>query len=132
MTAAPRYLSVDAVLAIHRRVIAEFGGDPSLRDRGLLESAVAMPHAAFAGVDLHRGLAAKAAAYHFHLCANHPFVDGNKRVAVAAAEVFLVLNGARLAAGDDDLEALTMDVAAGRAGKDAVTAFFVRFVKPQR
>lgn len=131
MTAPVRYLSVDAVLAIHRRVIAEFGGDPALRDRGLLESAVAMPHAAFGGADLHDGLAAKAAAYHFHLCANHPFVDGNKRVAVAAAEVFLAVNGWTTAASDDDLEALTMGVASGRLDKDDVTAFYARFAAPK-
>ena len=74
------FLSVAEVLRIHRRIIADFGGEDGLRDRGLLESAVAMPHAMFDGAFLHPDLATMAAAYHFHLCANHPFVDGNKRV----------------------------------------------------
>ena len=123
------YLSVEVVLEIHRRVIAEFGGDPGLRDRGLLESAVAMPQAAFGGVDLHVGPAEKAAAYHFHLCANHPFTDGNKRVAVAAAELFLLANKHELAASDNEVEELTMSVADGRMSKDRVVEFFVRFVQ---
>jgi len=123
------FLSVDVVLKIHRRVIEEFGGDPGLRDRGLLESAVAMPQSTFGGVDLHVGLPEKAAAYHFHLCANHPFMDGNKRVAVAAAEVFLLINGQELSASDNDVEELTLGVAAGRLSKDHVIEFFGRFVK---
>jgi death-on-curing protein len=122
-------LSVDVVLQIHRRIIEEFGGGTGLRDRGLLESAVAMPQSAFGGADLHVGLPEKAAAYHFHLCANHPFVDGNKRVAVAAAEVFLLINGQELSASDDEVEDVTLGVAAGRLSKDQVIAFFARFTK---
>ena len=123
------FLSVDVVLTIHRRVIEEFGGDPGLRDRGLLESAVAMPQSTFGGEVLHVGLPEKAAAYHYHLCANHPFMDGNKRVAVAAAEVFLLINGQELLASDPEVEELTLGVATGRLSKDHVIAFFVRFVK---
>lgn len=122
------FLSVEDVLMIHRRLIEEFGGEPGLRERGLLESAVAMPQAAFGGVDLHVGLPEKAAANFFHLCANHPFVDGNKRVALAAAEVFLLINGSELAAGDLEVEELTMGMAAGRIGKDQVMEFFSRYV----
>jgi death-on-curing protein len=123
------FLSVDDVLKIHRRVIEEFGGNPGLRDRGLLESAVAMPQSTFGGVDLHEELPEKAAAYHFHLCANHPFTDGNKRVAVAAAEVFLLLNGHEMSASDKDVEGLTLGLAAGRLSKDQVIEFFAKFVK---
>lgn len=123
------FLSVDNVLKIHRRVIEEFGGDPGLRDRGLLESAVTMPQSTFGGVDLHLRLPEKAAAYHFHLCANHPFIDGNKRVAVAAAEVFLLINGHELSAGDNAVEELTLGVATGRLSKVHVIEFFAKFVK---
>lgn len=123
------YLSAENVLEIHRRVIEEFGGDPGLRDRGMLESAVALPQSTFDGKDLHAGLAEKAAAYYFHLCANHPFVGGSKRVAVAAAELFLLINGRELAAGDEELENLTLGVAGGRLSKEYVIEFFVRFVK---
>ena len=123
------YLSVEIIFEIHRRVIDDFGGEPGLRDRGMLESAVALPQSTFGGKDLHAGLAEKAAAYHFHLCANHPFVDGNKRVAVAAAELFLLINGRELTASDDEVEDLTLGVAGGRLSKDHVIEFFARFVK---
>ena len=122
------FLFVDDVLLIHRRVIEEFGGDPGLRDRGLLESATAMPQSSFGGQELHSGLAGKAAAYHFHLCANHPFVDGNKRVAVAASEVFLLINGHELSATDDEVEKLTLGVARGELSKDEVIEFLEKFL----
>jgi death-on-curing protein len=122
------FLSVDDVLVIHDRVIEEFGGDSGLRDRGFLESAVAMPHSTFDGADLHAGLASKAAAYLFHLCANHAFVDGNKRVAVAVAEFFLLINGFELSATDDEIVELTLGVAGGQLSKDQVVEFFENFI----
>ncbi len=122
------FLSVEMVIQIHQRVIEEFGGDPGLRDRGLLESAVAMPQSTFGGKFLHIDLAEKAAAYHFHLCANHPFIDGNKRVAVAASEVFILANGCELGASDDEIEEVTLGVAQGQAGKDEVIDFFKRHI----
>ena len=85
MIGSPVFLTVDHVLTIHRRVIDEFGGDPALRDRGLLESAVMMPAAQFGGGYLHDGIPAMAAGYLFHICKNHSFVDGNKRTALATA-----------------------------------------------
>ncbi len=88
-----------------------------------------MPQSTFGGVDLHVGLSEKAAAYHFHLCANHPFIDGNKRVAVAAAEVFLLINGQELSASDNEVGELTLGVATGRLSKDQVIEFFAKFVK---
>ena len=122
------FLSVEVVLRIHERVIQEFGGDSGLRDRGLLESAVAMPQSTFRGKYLHVALAEKAAAYHFHLCSSHPFVDGNKRVAVAAAEVFILANGCRLGASDDELEEITLGVARGQASKDHVIVFYKKHI----
>ena len=122
------FLSVEVVLRIHERVIQEFGGDSGLRDRGLLESAVAMPQSTFGGEFLHVALAGKAAAYHFHLCSNHPFVDGNKRVAVAVAEVFILANGCELGASDDELEEITLGVARGQASKDDVISFYKKHV----
>ena len=122
------FLSVDMVIQIHQRVIEEYGGDSGLRDRGLLESAVAMPHSMFGGKFLHIDLAEMAAAYHFHLCANHPFIDGNKRVAVAAAEIFILANGCELGAGDDELEEITLSLSTGQVSKDDVIEFYKRHV----
>ena len=118
------FLSVTDIMKVHERVITEFGGDAGLRDRGLLESAAAMPQAMFSGRFLHTNPAEMAAAYHFHLCANHPFIDGNKRVAVASAELFLLLNGYELAATDDAMERITIGLASGRVSKEQVTAFY--------
>ena len=129
MSAEIAFLSVDQLLAIHRRGIEDHGGSPELRDRGLLESAAAMPKAQFGGHFLHDGLPAMAAAYLFHLCKNHPFVDGNKRVAISAAEIFVLLNGYELVATDDVLGDLTLGVADSSISKDDATAFFRKHVR---
>ena len=85
------FLSVDEVLAIHERVIDRFGGAVGVRDLGLLESALYRPQTGY-----YRDLAEMAAALFESLLMNHPFVDGNKRVAFFATDVFLRLNGYRL------------------------------------
>ncbi|MGD9853905.1 MAG: type II toxin-antitoxin system death-on-curing family toxin [Planctomycetaceae bacterium] len=72
MTEPIHFLTVDDVLQIHRRMIAEFGGTPEVRDVGLLQSAVSMPQARFGGQYLHAGVPEMAAAYLYHICANHP------------------------------------------------------------
>ncbi len=118
------FLSVSDIIEIHERVITEFGGHTELRDRGLLESAVAMPHAMFSGQYLHAELPDMAAAYHYHLCAKHPFVDGTKRVAVTAAEVFLLANGLELHCTDGELEEITLGVASSLLTKEQVTEFY--------
>lgn len=85
-----RYLSVEEVIEINAQVM---GGKHVLRDRGLLESAVARPQASAFGADAYPDLPAKAAALLHSLVLNHPFIDGNKRTAVLATLVFLDLNG---------------------------------------
>lgn len=118
------FLTVDQLLAIHLRMIDEFGGSNKIRDRRLLESASAMPMSTFGGRFLHTNLAEMAAAYLFHLCKNHPFVDGNKRTALAAAETFLLINDHKLQATNNELEELTVGVADGSISKNQVTDFF--------
>jgi death-on-curing protein len=124
MRATPAFLTVEHVLDVHSRVIEEFGGDSGVRDEGLLESAVAMPAAQYGGEFLHPDIASMAAAYLFHLCRNHAFVDGNKRTALASAEVFLLVNDHRLQARNTEVEALTRGVADGTVAKGEVEAFF--------
>ena len=108
--------TVPAVKAIHQEVLAAHGGAPGLRDEARLESAVAAPQATILGEPLLADPVEVAAAYLFYLCRNHPFVDGNKRVALATCLVFLSQNGLlpneHLDA--DAWEALTLDVAASR------------------
>jgi death on curing protein len=115
------FLTPEVVLALHARQLERYGGGAGLRDRGLLESAVAQPQASFGGVYAHEGLFAMAAAYLFHIVSNHAFVDGNKRVGLLAAQVFLHLNGIVLLGESEAFYALTMGVAEGRLDKRAVT-----------
>lgn len=88
----PLFLTLDEVLEIHRQQIEYYGGAPGIRDLALLESAIARPQATFSAGFLHASIPAMAAAYLFHICRNHPFVDGNKRVAANAAITFLLMN----------------------------------------
>ena len=91
----PSFLTLAEVLEIQHVQIERYGGDPTLRDRGLLESALAVPESSFGGEFLHPTLFAMAAAYAYHIAENQPFVDGNKRTGLAAALVFLAINGSR-------------------------------------
>jgi death-on-curing protein len=118
-----RYLTLGEVVALHRAVIESTGGATGLRDLGTLESALAQPRATFDGVDLHPSLAAKAAALAYSLALNHPFVDGNKRVAHASMEVFLALNGVRLEAEIDEQERLFLELASGALSRSALQAW---------
>lgn len=129
--AETEFLTVEVVLALHQRQLDRFGGGEGLRDRGLLESAVAQPQASFGGTYAHDGLFAMAAAYLFHIVANHPFVDGNKRVGLLAAQVFLDVNGVTLEHDSEAFYALTMGVAEGRIDKPAVAAELERIAKSQ-
>src|SRR6185437_12902547 len=97
------FLTIDEVLELHLKQIELFGGSAGLRDRGLLESAIAQPSQTFACAYLHEDIAAMAAAYLFHIVSNHPFLDGNKRTGTDAAVVFLDLNGYELDVEDEPL-----------------------------
>jgi death-on-curing protein len=117
------YLTLNEVLLLHARLIQATGGSRGLRDLGLLESAVARPQATFAGADLYPDLWAKAAALMHSLVLNHPFVDGNKRVALTAAGVFLDLNGYRMNASNQEAVAFTLQVIAGDLDLEAMAAW---------
>ena len=110
-----RWLEAADLIAMHREVIAEFGGRPGLRDQALLESAAARPKnlAAYgpaSAFDL-------AAAYAFGLARNHPFVDGNKRIALIASFTFLALNGWDVVAEETATVLVFVDLAAGEIGE---------------
>lgn len=123
------FLTVEAVLVLHQLQLERFGGSGGLRDRGLLESAVAQPQASFGGTYVHDGLFAKAAAYLFHIVSNHPFVDGNKRAGLLAAQVFLVRNGVVIKHDSEAFYTLTMGVAEGRIDKAAVAVELERIAR---
>lgn len=115
-----RFLSKRVVLAIHRDLVETFGGRVGIRDEAALESALHQPQATYGQELLHPHLEDQAAAYLFHLCRAHPFVDGNKRVAFATADVFLRLNGYRLTLSDDEAYRLTTSVARGETDKQEI------------
>ncbi len=121
----PVFLTLDEVLALHADQVARYGGDPGIRDIGLLESALATPRARFGRTFLHGSVPEMAAAYLFHLVGNHPFVDGNKRIGLAAALAFLGLNGLWLEVDPDQLTEFVLRLARGEATK-AEAAEFIR------
>ncbi|MEL7087371.1 MAG: type II toxin-antitoxin system death-on-curing family toxin, partial [Planctomycetota bacterium] len=115
------FLNVQDVLLIHADTIRYEGGLDGLRDGGLLESAVAMPRQRFDGSYLHRDLPAMASAYLYHLCMNHVFLDGNKRVASFSCILFLRANGIEKLPDPDALTHVTLRVASGQMIKSDLT-----------
>ena len=127
----PTFLGLDEVLAIHASRIERYGGSLGVRDLGLLQSALAMPEQSFGNQWLHPTLHEMAAAYLFHICKNHPFVDGNKRAALGAAIGFLGLNGLVISAPPAALTAIVLAVAEGMASKSEVAVFLEHNTKPR-
>jgi death-on-curing protein len=122
----PRFLTMGEVLLILQDQIRRYGGAYGVRDMELLSSALAMLSVSFEGKYLHKDLYEQAAAYVFHICQNHPFVDGNKRTALATALVFLALNGIGLEDPKEELYKLMMDVSGKGKGKNDIAATFKR------
>jgi death on curing protein len=119
-----QFLELDDLLETHTFQIATYGGSEGLRDRNLFESALAQPQVSFGGSYLHTDLCSMAAAYLFHPVSNHPFVDGNKRVGLEAALIFLEINDVELVAEDEELVDLVLGVATSQVSKESVAAFF--------
>jgi death-on-curing protein len=126
----PRWLALVHVLAIHSDQIKTHGGSAGLRDRGLLESALERPKN-----QLHYGsdpdLPALAAAYGFGLANNHPFVDGNKRVAFQAMYLFLGLNGLRIDAPEVAVVSLILSLAAGELSETELADWVRQHITPR-
>jgi death-on-curing protein len=118
------YLAVGQALALHEQQLQRYGGATGLRDRGALESALARPTATFGGEDLYPDIADKAAALMHSLALNHPFVDGNKRIAAFAAIVFVESNRHECLASPDELVETTISVAEGKMAVEALAIWF--------
>lgn len=120
----PIWLRLEAILAAHDEQLVEHGGGSGIRDRGLLESALARP------LNLHAygepSLPKLAAAYAFGIAKNHPFVDGNKRTALVAAEAFLGLNGIDLTATDLECVEIFLSLAASDITEEELAAWIDR------
>ena len=118
------FLTLDDIIESHQNQIDTYGGAHGFRDIGLLESAIAQPEASFGGQYLHADIFEMVAAYIYHLVMNHPFVDGNKRVGLEAALIFLEINDKSLIANDDELVDLVLKTTAGQIGKRQIAEFF--------
>jgi death-on-curing protein len=126
------FLTLAEVVEIHADQIERYGGGSGIRDINLLSSAVAMPYASFQGQFLHADLFEMAAAYAFHICQNHPFVDGNKRTALAAALVFLELNDISLSDPEEKLYHSMMSLASGTLDKAGLAVVLRELKKSSR
>ena len=116
--ADPVFLTLAEVIEVHVDQIRRYGGQAGLRALGLLQSALAQPQASFAGQWLNNDLYAMAGAYAYHLCQNHPFIDGNKRTALASALVFFELNGISLLDPRGRLKNAMFRIASGKMKKE--------------
>ncbi|OLC31799.1 MAG: death-on-curing protein [Armatimonadetes bacterium 13_1_40CM_64_14] len=126
---SPIFLGLEEVLEIHHDQIKRYGGTAGIRDLDLLQSSLAMPQTGAGNQYFHADLFEMAAAYLFHIVRNHPFVDGNKRTGVAAALVFLEMDGIEIRASDEALVKTVLDVAAGRLQKGTLAEFFRRHAR---
>jgi death-on-curing protein len=120
----PEFLTLEDVLELHAGQIKNYGGSEGLRSSDLLQSAIAQPWVTFGGQFLHTDIYQMAAAYLFHLVQNHPFIDGNKRIGLEAALVFLELNGQSIEADDEQLVEIVLGVAQGQIDKMQIAEFF--------
>jgi death-on-curing protein len=123
------HLTIEIVREIHYQAVKIFGGLHGIRDEALLASAVFAPQSSFGGKSPYVDLVDIAAAYLFYLGRNHPFFDGNKRTAMAAAIVFLRLNGFDPAADSDDWERLVLDVALGKIDREQTTRWLRKLAR---
>lgn len=117
------FLSLEDVLEIHKNQIELYGGTNEMRSTELLQSALAQPQAGFAGQYLHSTIYEMAAAYAFHICQNHPFVDGNKRTALTSSLVFLEFNGITILDPENKLIDLMLGVSQGKISKQEIANF---------
>lgn len=127
-----RFLNLEDVLALHEMQLERYGGAIGIRDQGLLESAIGTPQASFGGEFVHHGLYEMAAAYAFHIAENQPFVDGNKRTALAAALVFLDWHQMELDEPSEELYRAMIQLAEKKLDKVGLSKLFKRLSKPSQ
>ena len=113
----PRHI----IIYFHEQLIDLYGGTTGIRDKGLLDSALEQPKLMFGGSYLHDSIPKMAAAYGFHLCMNHPFIDGNKRIAFVAMDTFLQMNGYEISAAEKETYGTIIKLASGELTKKELT-----------
>ncbi len=120
---AVKFIPDEIVPIIQADLLKRYGGALGVRDRGLLSSALAQPKMTAQKKFLHRTLFDKAAAYGFHMCRNHPFVDGNKRIAFVLMDIFLQENGWELQASEEEAYETMIRLASGNLAKNDLSAW---------
>lgn len=112
-----KFIKKDTVLIFHKQLIEDYGGMKGLRDEGLLDSALAQAKTTMFGEYLHQDVIEMAAAYGYRLCQDHPFIDGNKRIALVVTDTFLQVNGWELTADERAVFSLMLDLADDKINK---------------
>lgn len=120
----PTFLTTEEVLLIYESMIENYGGSHGIRDENLLFSALEMPKSGFGNEYFHQTIFEMAAAYLFHLVKNHPFVDGNKRIGLACADLFLAMNDYELDLTIEKAVEITMKVASESSSKEEIAKIF--------
>ena len=118
------FITLAEVIEIHKNQISLYGGQEGIRDINLLSSALALPKSTFDGEYLYKNIFEMAAAYAYHICQNHPFIDGNKRVALVTALVFLEFNGIDINDPKGLLYDAMMNISKGEVGKKQIEEIF--------
>ena len=124
-----RFLTLSEVLLIYEDQIRQYGGRYGVRDISLLSSAIYVPQATFGNEYLHATIPQMAAAYAYHICENHALIDGNKRTALAAALVFLDINGYDFECSEEKIYNIMMAVASNKMTKEELEKAFEAYSK---
>lgn len=121
-------LDKELIISIHSQLISTFGGSDGIKDENMLESAINAPFQTFSGEDLFPTIYQKAARLGFGLVSNHPFIDGNKRIAAHAMLIFLDLNGIEMQYTNDELSEIFLAIADNRAKYDDLLSWIIEHV----
>ena len=115
------FIPKQVILYFHEQLIELYSGTPGIRDEQLLDSALEQPKSSFEGSFLHESIFEMAAAYGFHICKNHPFVDGNKRISLVAMDTFLQENGHEITASEKETYKIIIALSSGEISKQELT-----------
>ena len=116
-----KFIPKEIILFFHEQLVKNYGGSFGIRDENLLDSALEQPKATYQGEYLHNSLLKMAAAYGYHLCNNHPFIDGNKRIAFVAMDTFLQKNNLEITASEKEAYKMMIQVSSGQLSKKELT-----------
>ncbi|ACL68784.1 type II toxin-antitoxin system death-on-curing family toxin [Halothermothrix orenii] len=125
-----KFIPKKVILYFYDQLLQTYGGKHGIRDEKLLDSALEQPKATYEGKYLHDTLMDMAAAYGYHLCNNHPFIDGNKRIALVAMDVFLQRNGYEIVASEKETYKIMIKLSAGQLSKKELTKWLEKNTSP--